>query len=154
GLLAAGSYTLREVDFDGNLLSTSVFQVGAPTTRVGLLAGRFAVSATWFLPGGTPVLLHAAAVQVADESGYFWFVNAGTIEVSVKILDGTAINGHYWVFIASSTTLPFNLTVADTFGGCSPAPGSPNPCPSKTYSSPQGTNQNFIDLGTFTNPKP
>jgi hypothetical protein len=148
GPLAAGSYTVREVDFSGNPLTSSVFQVSAPTSQLGLLAGRFAVTASWFLLGGTAAPHHASAVQVADGSGYFWFFDAGNVELSVKMIDGTAINGHLWVFVASSTTVAFNLTVTDQAGSCS-QPGSTTPCPTKTYSSAQGTNQNFIDLGTF-----
>ncbi len=147
--LAAGSYTVKEVDNSGNFLSASVFQVTLPATDLNLLAGRFVATTSWFLGGGTPALHQAPAVQVADESGYFWFFDAGTIEVSVKVLDGTAINGHYWVFIASSTNVPFNLTVTDTLDGhCN----AQSPCPAKTYSSSQGTNQNFIDLNAFSNP--
>jgi hypothetical protein len=152
GQLGAGSYTVKQVDFSGSLLSTSVFEVIAPSTALNLLAGRFVASASWFfthpLPVGTPPSQAADAVQVADQSGYFWFFDPGTIEVSIKVLDGTAINGHYWVFIASSTTVPYQLTVVDTLGGCL----GQTPCPTKIYSSTSGTNQNFIDLEAFSNP--
>jgi hypothetical protein len=152
GTLAAGSYTVKEVDFFGALLSSSVFQVNAPTTQLNLLAGRFAVTANWFFGGGTPAIHTASAVQLADGSGYLWFVDPGSIELSVKIIDGSAINGHFWVFVASSTNLGFNLTVTDTVpAGCS-QPGSPTPCTTRTYSSSPGSNQNFFDFGTFANP--
>jgi hypothetical protein len=150
GKLAAGSYTVRQVDFSGDFLAASVFQVSAPATQVDLLAGQFAVTAKWSPPGGGGPIA-AAGVQVADASGYFWFFDPGSIELSVKILDGVAINGHFWVFIASSTNVGFQVTVTDVLGTCS-LPGSPIACPAKTYSVPAGTNQNVIDLGTFTEP--
>jgi hypothetical protein len=147
GKLAAGSYTVRQVDFSGDFLASSVFQVSAPATEVDLLAGQFAVTAVRFaVPGGGP--LSASAVQLADASGYFWFFDPGSIELSVKILDGTTINGHFWVFIASSTTEPSTVTVTQIVGDCA-LPGSQTPCPTRSYSTAAGTNQNFIDLGNF-----
>jgi hypothetical protein len=153
GLLDAGSYTVKQVDFSDNVLSTSVFEVTAPSTTLDLLAGRFVASASWYftrpIPVGVPQTQPASAVQVADHSGYFWFFDPGTIEVSIKILDGTAFNGHYWVIIASSTTVPYDLTVVDTRGDCLLAQ---TPCPTKTYQSTSGTNQNFVDIEAFSNP--
>jgi hypothetical protein len=147
GKLAAGAYTVRQVDLSGDFLASSGFQVSAPATEVDLLAGQFAVTAVRFaVPGGGP--LSASAVQLADASGYFWFFDPGSIELSVKILDGTMINGHFWVFIASSTTEPSTVTVTQILGDCA-LPGSTMPCPAKSYSTAAGTNQNFIDLGTF-----
>ena len=151
GKLAAGSYTVRQVDFSGDFLASSVFQVSAPATQVDLLAGQFTVTATWSSPGGGGGQVAADGVQLADASGYFWFFDPGSVELSVKILDGVAINGHFWVFIASSTTVGFEVTVTEVLGDCS-RPGSQTPCPARTYSAPAGTNQNFIDLGTFAAP--
>lgn len=33
------------------------------------------------------------------------------------MLDGCAINGHYWVFSAAATSVGFTLTVEDTVAG-------------------------------------
>jgi hypothetical protein len=146
GPLAAGSYTVKEVDFSGDFLGQSVFQVNAPASQLNLLGGTFAVTASWLDAGGRP---HSAgAVQMADSSGYCWFFDPGSIELSVKILDGGAINGHFWVFISSATTVGFTVTVSVGVGSCA-QPGSPTPCPAKTYTATPGTNQNFFDLGTF-----
>ena len=62
------------------------------------------------------------------------------MEVTVKLLDGRAVNGHYWLFAASMTDQPFVIQVIDTRSGCT------GPACIKTYASAAGKNQNFIDL--------
>lgn len=80
-------------------------------------------------------------VTLTRESGYFWFFDPDNIELTVKILDGRAVNGKFWVFIASMTTVPFTVEVErcmshfDPFG-----------CGSQLYRSVQGVNRNFIDI--------
>lgn len=146
--LPAGSYTVIQIVDGVASPETTVFQVAAPTACLLLLDAHFIVTASFLIPGGTPVSLTANAVQLSDVSGYFWFFDGANVELTVKILDGRAVNNHYWVFIASTTNVAYDVTVTDLLSpaiGCSP--GSANPCISKTYSSPAGTNQNFIDIG-------
>ena len=50
----------------------------------------------------------------ADESGLLHFFGRDNVEVLVKVLDGCAINGHRWVFVAPVTTLAFRLRVRRT----------------------------------------
>ncbi len=38
-------------------------------------------------------------------------------EVLVKVLNACALNGHYWVFYAATTTVGFDLTVEDSAAG-------------------------------------
>ena len=47
----------------------------------------------------------------ADHSGLLYFFDRDNAEVLVKVLDGCAINGHHWVFVAPVTDLPFRLRV-------------------------------------------
>lgn len=42
-----------------------------------------------------------SARPLTDESGAFWFFDPVNIEVTIKVLDGRPINGHFWVFIAN-----------------------------------------------------
>jgi hypothetical protein len=151
--LAAGSYTVRQLDNSGNLLSTSVFQVNAPATDLNMIAGRFQSTLSWqdaaVAGGGKQV---ANAVQVSDGSGYFWFFEPTSTEVSLKILDGTAINGFYWVFVAGATTVPFDLTVTHVLPTCGPTANAA--CAFKVYTATAGTNQNFIDLNAFSSTSP
>ena len=64
----------------------------------------------------------------ADSGGLFSFFDRSNPEILVKVLDGCALNGHYWVFSAAATSLGFELRVEDTVTGHE-----------KTYSSPDGT---------------
>jgi hypothetical protein len=46
--------------------------------------------------------------------GLLWFFNLANPEMLVKVLNGCAINGHYWVFHSAGTNVGFDLTVRDT----------------------------------------
>ncbi|MCG8456224.1 MAG: hypothetical protein MI919_08070, partial [Holophagales bacterium] len=48
------------------------------------------------------------------DSGLFYFFDENNIEMLLKVLDGCAINGHFWVFFAATTDVEFTLTVTDT----------------------------------------
>ena len=56
----------------------------------------------------------------ADQSGLLYFFDRDNAEILVKVLDGCAVNGHRWVFIAPVTTLPFKLIIQE------PGPDLPN----------------------------
>ncbi len=49
-----------------------------------------------------------------ESGGIFYFFNPENPEFLVKVLDGCAINGHWWVFYAATTNVGFELTVVDT----------------------------------------
>jgi len=92
---------------------------------------RFCVLADWERPDGTGS--HARRVPFrSDDSVLFWFFNPANWELQVKVLDGCAVNGHYWVFFAATTNVEFELRVfgrGTNFG---------NPALQKTYFNPQG----------------
>jgi hypothetical protein len=144
--LAAGAYTLQLEDSSHNILSRLNFTVSPVTTTLSLLDFLFVVGLERTGPGGAN--LPADAVQLSNQSGYFWFFGSSVVEVTVKILDGRLINGHYWVFVASMTDQAFTLTV--TSNKC--PPGVPPSCPSKSYKSAAGRNTNFIDVEAFSSP--
>ena len=66
-----------------------------------------------------------------DTSGVFYFFDPENWEVLLKVLDGCAVNGHYWVFAASATDLELGLMVKDTVTDASrryrTRPGQPAP---------------------------
>jgi hypothetical protein len=78
------------------------------------------------------------AVPLTDDTGSFWFLAADNYELTVKILDGTAVNGHFWVFYGAMTDLAFTLTVTDTTDG-----------KVKTYTNTAGTIPSAADTSTF-----
>jgi hypothetical protein len=51
------------------------------------------------------------------EGGLFWFFNAANPEMLIKVLDGCALNNHFWVFYAAVTNVSFQVTVKDTKTG-------------------------------------
>lgn len=96
-----------------------------PTTTAMCLQGsRFQVAATFQPPGGAQG--QAQTVQLTDDSGYLWFFTASNIEAIVKVLDGCALNQHFWVFAGGLTNVEATITVTDTQTG-----------KMKTYANPQ-----------------
>ncbi|HLX11088.1 MAG TPA: hypothetical protein VKY89_24790 [Thermoanaerobaculia bacterium] len=137
--LPAGLYTIEVGSLSAPILTQSL-TVRPQTAQLGLIAGRFLVTVTDQQGGASP-----AAVALSDSGGYFTFFDPTNVELTVKIVDGTPVNNHWWIFVASMTNTGLSLTVTDTQGGSCAS----NNCPSHTYTNPPNTNQNFIDLGTF-----
>jgi virginiamycin B lyase len=82
-----------------------------------LLNGRFAVSAGWQATPQGPVA-PASVVALSDESGYFWFLEKGNVEIVVKMLNAcTDPWNAYWFFASGLTNLGTTVTVKDTLTG-------------------------------------
>lgn len=114
-----------------------VFEVREPSPR--LVLGdhdRFLALAEWKNPRDG---------SLTRESGYVWFFSPENIELTVKILDGRAVNGRYWVFLASMTDLPFTVTIRQ----CPASPLVGQPCNIKTYTNPKGVNRNVLEVNAF-----
>jgi subtilisin family serine protease len=81
------------------------------------LGGRFRVEAGWATPDGASGA--GNAVELTDDTGYFWFFNQDNVEVLVKVLDacGDPAFHRYWVFAAGLTDVEVDLTVTDTATG-------------------------------------
>lgn len=76
---------------------------------------RFLVSADWETDDGRAG--HAVGVELAADSGYFWFFDPTNVELIVKVLDGCAINDRFWVFAGGLTNVRVTLRVLDTTFG-------------------------------------
>lgn len=112
-----------------------LFEVSEDTTRLALGEDDlFEVQIHWSNPkdGSSG---SGRARRLAQDSGAFWFFDPENLEVTVKILDGRPVNGHWWVFIASMTDLQFEVGISRAGG------------PVKTYAQTAGANRNFIDTG-------
>ncbi len=57
--------------------------------------------------------------SVTTQGGLFSFFSADNPELLVKVLDGCAINGHYWVLGSASTNVHFVLQISDSTTGTS-----------------------------------
>jgi len=74
--------------------------------------GRFAAVIAWRLAAkglqgcGRPL-------PISDRAGVWWFFDPALPEVLAKVIDGCAVNGHHWVFVAGATTAEYALSVQD-----------------------------------------
>lgn len=79
------------------------------------LASRFRLTVNWRdFQDRTGV---GTVSPVTEDTSRVWFFSRDNTELLVKILDGRAINGHWWVFFGSLTNVEFTLTVDDTMTG-------------------------------------
>lgn len=88
---------------------------------------RYSVAVDWWTPDGTAGKGVVAPVGTND-SGLFSFFEPNNWEILVKVLDGCALNGHVWVYGASTTDLGYAIRVSDTATGAA-----------KLYRNEQGT---------------
>ena len=101
--------------------------------------GRFSLDVAWH-DVRSGLRGTGRAVPLSSESGYFWFFAPGNVELVVKVLDGTPVNGHVWVFYASLTDVEFDLTVTDN---------ASTPANSRVYHNPAGTLASAADVTAF-----
>jgi hypothetical protein len=142
--LPPGDYDIA-VTLDEKPYASLRLKVTAPSAQVLLRPGEgvFYVSIAFEHPF-TGKLVSAAPQTLSRQGAVFWFFNPTNPEVTIKILDGRLVNGHFWVFLASMTTIEFTARVewcaGDDFG----------PCREKTYHSLPGQNLDVTDLTFFT----
>lgn len=91
-------------------------EVGEGTDIVSLQDERFSVAAVVVdserqSRNARPVL------GATDDSTLFTFFDDANWELMVKVLDGCAINDHYWVFTAGATNAEYQLGVRDETTG-------------------------------------
>jgi fibronectin type III domain protein len=80
------------------------------------LGGRFRASVAWKAPDGSSGSGRVMPVAAAD-SGLFWFFDPDNLELLVKVLDGCAVNHHFWVYTGPATDVQLILTVVDSQTG-------------------------------------
>ena len=123
--LSAGTYNVSLTATNGAGSNTTVKSItasnggGVPCVvnpkQLCLNGGRFAVTAGWEKPDGSSGT--GDGVRLTGDSGYFWFFDDANIEVVVKVLNGCALGGNYWVFAAGLTNVAVRLTVVDSETG-------------------------------------
>lgn len=62
---------------------------------------------------GQAIAVPLAPIELR-RGGLFTFFDLNNPEILVKVLDGCAINGRFWVFVAPTTSLGYELRVVDT----------------------------------------
>jgi hypothetical protein len=108
-----------------------------PTPTTLCPQNRFQAAVTFTDPR-TGVSGPGQAVTLTDDTGIFWFFDPTNLELMVKVLDGRAINGHFWVFYGGLSDVDYTLTVTDTATGAQ-----------RTYHNPQHHLASAADLGAF-----
>ena len=72
---------------------------------------------------------------LTSNAGYLWFFDDANIELMLKIVDGSAYNGHFWVYYGALSNVEYWITVEDTVTGHS-----------KTYHNALGEFGSFGDI--------
>jgi len=109
------------------------------TTALCVLDQRFRITVDWKNPydGGSAGV--GTAARLTDTTGTFWFFGPSNIELVVKMLDGRATNGKFWLLLGSLTDVEFTLRITDSVSGTV-----------KTYVNQPRTLGSFIDLSAFS----
>ncbi len=107
---------------DGDSTDSQIFMVEArdpagscapDATTLCLLDSRYSVRASWWTADG-----EAGDARVipagTNETGLFWFFEPSNWEVLIKVLDGSGLNSHVWVYGASTTDVGYVVSVTDT----------------------------------------
>src|SRR5262249_54317311 len=102
-----------------------------------LQGARFKIEVAWSAPSqGTSGV--GQAIPLSADTGTFWFFDSANYELMVKVLDGRALNGHFWVFFGALSNVAYTITVTDTQTGAI-----------KNYSNPNGTLASVADVLAF-----
>ena len=120
GPLSPGSWEVVLLDEEQGQSSWERVQVYDPAgcvpsdTRLCLNDSRFAVEATWQNYQGAVGQAYARPLEGLSDSGLMWFFRDTNMELTVKVLNGCALTGTWWVSLASTSDVSFEVTVTDT----------------------------------------
>ena len=116
GLAAAHQPRLLESERRASIASGPVAANGACEPDAETLClhdGRYELRADWWIGDGNRGAAKVVPKATRD-SGLFRFFDADNWEVLIKVLDGCSVNGHHWVYGASTTDLGYEIRVRDT----------------------------------------
>jgi hypothetical protein len=105
-------------------------------TTLCLNQGRFKAQVafqTSTIPAGA-----GNALPLTGDTGSFWFFTANNIEMTIKVVDGRAVNGKFWFFAGALSDVAYTITVTDLTTGAV-----------KTYSSTRGIQTALNDTSAF-----
>jgi len=99
---------------------------------------RFQVTVD-FIDPRTATQGHGRAVSLSNDTGVFWFFDPNNLELMVKVLDGSGVNGHFWVFYGALSDVDYTIKVTDTATGAT-----------RTYHNPAHHLASGSDVTAFT----
>jgi len=120
---------------DGEIRGQMESCIEGPNTLC-LNDGRFTVQVDWQsnTDNGKGV-----AVKETGDSGLFWFFRPSNLEMLVKVLNACGVNQRYWVFLAATTNVGYQVAVTDNRTGFF-----------KTYTNTKGqAAEPVLDTGAF-----
>ena len=101
------------------------------------LNGRFRVAVQVKSPwSGEPQAGHA--LPLTSDTGAFWFFGEENLELLIKVLDGRAVNGRFWIYAGALSDVDYTITVTDTATG-----------KVRTYHNAQGHQASRADVEAF-----
>lgn len=128
GTSASGVWRLFLAEKGGTCSATS--------TLLCLNESRFDARVTWTTPDGASGA--GQIFPISTDTGAFWFFSPNNLELVVKLVDGRAINGHFWVFAGALTNVAYTLHIFDHRTGTS-----------WEWENPQGTLSSFADTSSL-----
>ncbi len=84
-------------------------------TALCITDGRFKIESLWRDFAGRSGVGHA--VQLASDTGSFWFFDPDNLELFVKEIDGVSFNNAFWTFYGALSNVEFTLLATDTATG-------------------------------------
>jgi hypothetical protein len=126
----------------GQVYSTTFCDSGTQILCLGPGGNRFMAGVTWKNPA-TGETGNGLSLPLTGDTGAFWFFGDQNLELMVKVLDGTALNGHFWIYAGSLSNVDYTLTVEDISDGLT-----------RTYHNPAGQFASFADVEAFPSAVP
>jgi len=68
---------------------------------------------TWEKKNGETGVGHVVPSATSDNTAIFYYFDTGNWELLLKVLDGCAINDHFWVFGGAATNVKYQIKVTD-----------------------------------------
>jgi hypothetical protein len=138
GLLEVTSAGDQALSVDGGPVDSARIAASSCTSGPSLCLNgdRFVAEVSWQdFQGNAGV---GRAVSLSNDTGYFWFFDQANVELVVKVLDGRGVNGSFWVFYGSLSSVQYTLKITDTATGRV-----------RTYTNPSGRMASAADTGAF-----
>lgn len=110
-----GTFVLPAAPGSGGSRPRQTGSCAPSETRLCLNDNRFQVEIDWTDFGGDTG--QGQAVPLTPDTGFFWFFDDDNVEVILKVLDGTPVNGHFWVFYGALSNVQYEIRVTDTETG-------------------------------------
>ena len=122
GLVNGREYTVSVAATDGQGNHGGYRRASATPTKNVAIAGYDVYVTFWADPAATgrPATIHGSASSaLGDRGAVYWFFGDDNPEVFVKLLEGCAINGYEWAYVATLTTLKYNVLIVRRSDGVS-----------------------------------